>query len=136
MPTPRLAAAALLALASTCALPAAEPAGTVEFFEKKVRPILVEHCLKCHGDLKGKEPKGGLRLDSRAAALKGGDSGPAIVPGDADKSKLIEAVRFQNADLQMPPKGKLPDAVIADLAAWVKAGAFWPGDAGPAASSS
>ena len=137
MPTPRLAAAAFLALASGCALPAAEPAGTAEFFEKKVRPVLVEHCLKCHGDLKGKEPKGGLRLDSRAAALKGGDNGPALVPGDPDKSKLIEAVRFQNADLQMPPKGKLPEAVIADLAAWVKAGAVWPGDAaGPTTTGS
>ena len=133
MTMPRLAAAVLLALAAGSALRAAEPAGTVDFFEKKVRPVLAEHCLKCHGDLKGKEPKGGLRLDSRAAALKGGDNGPSIVPGDPDKSKLIEAVRFQNADLQMPPKGKLPDGAVADLVAWVKAGAVWPGGAaGPA----
>ena len=136
MTMPRLAAALVWATVGASALRAAEPAGASEFFEKKVRPVLVEHCLKCHGDLKGKEPKGGLRLDSRTAAIKGGDNGPAIVPGDPDKSRLIAAVRFQNADLQMPPKGKLPDTVIADLVAWVNAGAVWPGDAsGPAATS-
>jgi hypothetical protein len=124
----RLAAAVLLAAAGAPGLWAADPAGSPEFFETKIRPVLVEHCLKCHGDLKGKEPKGGLRADSRAGLLQGGDSGPAIVLGDPDKSKLIEAVRFQNPDLQMPPKGKLPDAVIADLKAWIKAGAVWPAD--------
>src|SRR4051812_3974822 len=104
----RLAAAVLLAAAGAPALWAADPAGSPEFFETKVRPVLLEHCLKCHGDLKGKEPKGGLRADSRAGLLTGGDSGPAIVPGDPVKSKLVEAVRFENPDLQMPPKGKLP----------------------------
>jgi hypothetical protein len=127
MPPARLTAVFLVASAAT--LHSAEPAGTPEFFEKKIRPILVEHCLKCHGDVKGKEPKGGLRLDSREAALKGGDNGPAVVPGEPDKSRIIEAVRYQNADLQMPPKGKLPDAAIPDLVAWVKAGAVWPGKA-------
>jgi cytochrome c553 len=122
----RLTAAVLLAVAGAPPLGAAEPAGTPEFFEKKVRPVLIEHCLKCHGDMKGKEPKGGLRLDSREAAIMGGDNGLALVPGDPDKSRLVEAVRYRNADLQMPPKGKLPDAVVADLAAWVKAGAVWP----------
>ena len=135
MSSPRHVAALLLAMTGTACLSAAEPAGTVEFFEKKIRPVLVEHCLKCHGDLKGKEPKGGLRLDSRATALKGGDNGPAIVPGEPDKSKLVEAIRFQNADLQMPPKGKLPEALIADLVAWVRAGAVWPGETGAPVTS-
>jgi len=117
---------------------AAEPAGSTELFEKKVRPILLEHCFKCHGDTKGKEPKGGLRLDSRAGMLKGGDNGPALVSGNPEKSRLIEAIRFQNADLQMPPRGKLADEQIADLVAWVKAGAVWPNDmavAGPSVSA-
>ena len=107
---------------------AAEPADSPDFFEKRIRPILVEHCFKCHGDLKGKEPKGGLRADSRAGLLKGGDNGPAIVAGEPDKSRLIEAVRYRNPDLQMPPKGKLTDSATADLVAWVKAGAVWPAD--------
>jgi hypothetical protein len=124
----RLAAATLLAAIGAPTLRAAEPAGSPEFFETKVRPVLVEHCSKCHGDLNGKAPKGGLRLDRRESVLKGGDNGPAVVPGEPDKSRIIEAVRYLNADLQMPPKGKLPDAVIADLVAWVKAGAVWPGE--------
>lgn len=117
---------------------AAEPAGSADFFEKKVRPILVEHCFKCHGDLKGKEPKGGLRVDSRAALLKGGDNGPALVPGNLEKSKLIEAIRFQNSEMKMPPSGKLQAQQIADLEAWVKDGAAWPKDmavAGPSVSA-
>ena len=102
-----------------------------EFFEQKIRPLLVEHCGKCHGDekaTKGKEAKGGLRTDGRAALLKGGDNGPSVVPGDLTKSKLIEAIRYANIDLQMPPSGKLPDAVIRDLEQWVKDGAVWPND--------
>ena len=126
MPVARFCFAASLLFASTAS--AAEP---VEFFERKIRPLLVQHCAKCHGDAKatkGKEPKGGLRTDGRAALLKGGDNGPAVVPGDLAKSKLIEAVRYANTDLQMPPLGKLSDAEIKDLEAWVKAGAEWPND--------
>src|SRR5262245_28460329 len=130
----RLAPAVLLAAAAAPAGRAAEPAGSAEFFETKVRPILVEHCLKCHGDTKGKAPKGGLRADSRAGLLKGGDSGPAIVPGEPNQSRFIEAVNFQNPELQMPPKGKLPNAVIADLTAWIRDGANWPGDGTPVAA--
>src|SRR5438874_10014007 len=80
-----------------------DPAG-IEFFEKKVRPVLVEHCYQCHSQ-SSKKLKGGLRLDSRAAMLRGGDSGPAVVPGRPDQSRLIDAVRYQNVELQMPPKG-------------------------------
>ncbi len=111
-------------------LPAADPAGD-EFFEKKVRPVLVAHCYKCHGPT-GK-PKGKLRLDSRAGLLKGGELGPAAVPGEPDRSRLIEAVEYKNAEMQMPPDGKLPAAVIADLRQWVKMGAPWPGSGGAAA---
>jgi cytochrome c553 len=121
---------ALLAAAVAAAARAADPTpADLEFFEKRVRPVLVEHCVSCHGD---KKQKGGLRLDSRAAALAGGDVGPAVVPGKPDDSPLVKAVRYTD-DLQMPPKGKLPDAAVADLAEWVKRGAPWPGDAGAAA---
>jgi mono/diheme cytochrome c family protein len=111
-------------LALVTAIPAA---ADVEFFEKKIRPILVEQCQSCHGAAK---QKGGLRLDSRAAALKGGDTGPAMVPGKADPSLLIQAVRYVE-DLKMPPKGKLTDEQIADLTKWVNDGAAWP-DSGKA----
>ncbi len=127
MPFPRTPALAALLLV-VCAAPAADPTPEqAEFFERKVRPVLVEHCYKCHSAQSAKGPKGGLRLDGRALVLKGGDGGPAIVPGDPARSKLVEAVRYANPDLQMPPKGKLPAAAIADLEKWVKDGAYWPG---------
>jgi Protein of unknown function (DUF1553)/Protein of unknown function (DUF1549)/Planctomycete cytochrome C len=96
-----------------------------DFFEKKIRPVLVDQCFRCHSQ-KHKTRKGGLRLDSREALLKGGDSGPAIVPGDPDKSRLIDAIRYKNTELFMPPRGKLADTVVADFTTWVKAGATWP----------
>ncbi len=97
----------------------------VVFFEMKIRPVLVEHCYKCHSAAR-KSPKGELRLDSRAALLKGGETGPVVVPGHPEKSRLLDAVRYKTVDLQMPPKGKLPAAVVADLEAWVKMGVPWP----------
>jgi hypothetical protein len=103
---------------------------SIEFFERKIRPLFVEHCHSCHS-AGSKKIKGGLKLDSREAALKGGDTGPAIVPGSPEKSRLIGAISYKNVDLQMPPKAKLPDSAIADLAKWIKDGAAWP--AGPAA---
>jgi hypothetical protein len=108
---------------------AAEPrlSRSDEFFESRIRPALVEHCLKCHGS-DPQKVKGGLRVDSRAALLRGGDSGPALVPGDPVKSRLIEALTYKNVDLQMPPKGRLPDMIVADLTSWVKQGAPWPDD--------
>jgi hypothetical protein len=101
-----------------------DSAGT-EFFEKRVRPVLIERCYSCHSATAPKL-KGGLRLDSLEAALKGGDSGPAVVAGEPQKSLLIEAVSYQNVDLRMPPKGRLPQPQIADLREWVSRGAPWP----------
>ena len=94
----------------------------VEFFEKKIRPLLVKHCYECHS-ADAKKLKGDLRLDTRDGALKGGINGPAIVPGEPAKSLLIKAVRQTDAALKMPPKGKLSAEEIADLEAWVKMGA-------------
>jgi hypothetical protein len=92
-------------------------------FESKVRPILANHCLTCHGP---KKQESGLRLDSRQALLEGGDSGQrAVVPGDPQRSLLIQAVRHEG-DYHMPPRGKLPDEAIAALTEWVQRGAPWP----------
>ncbi len=93
-----------------------------EFFETSIRPILANHCLECHGRT---DPSGGLRLDSRAGILKGGESGPAVVLGQPDASRLIQAVRHQQG-LEMPPEKHLSDAQIAALSRWIKQGAFWP----------
>ena len=102
---------------------AEEPdAAQIEFFEKKIRPIFVTHCLECHG----KKEHGGLLLDSRAGWLTGGDSGPAIVPGQPEKSLLLRAVRQVDKDLRMPPKQKLTDSEIADLEKWIQDGALDP----------
>ena len=110
----------------SCAIPAAEPsAEAVEFFEKKIRPILVTHCSECHSR-DSKKRQGGLLLDSRDDWMHGGDSGLVIVPGDPDKSLLILAVRQTDKDLRMPPKQKLTDTQIADLETWVKNGAVDP----------
>ncbi|TWT37238.1 Planctomycete cytochrome C [Posidoniimonas corsicana] len=95
----------------------------LEFFETKVRPLLAEHCYACHSAKTGKT-KGGVRLDHRDMLITGGDSGPAIVPGEPDASLLLEAVRYES--YQMPPTGKLPDQDIQTLARWVAMGAPWP----------
>jgi hypothetical protein len=98
------------------------PAET-QFFENKIRPIFSDKCYKCHST-QAEKVRGSLLLDSKEGVLKGGETGPAIVPGDPDKSLLIKAVRYTDPDLQMPPKGnKLADEQISDLVAWVKMGA-------------
>src|SRR5262245_50672575 len=94
----------------------------VEFFEQSVRPLLAAKCFECHGPQK---QKGGLRLDSRAAIRAGGDSGPAIVPGKPEESRLITAIHYDDSP-RMPPKGKLTSDAIAALTTWVKQGAPWP----------
>src|SRR3954470_19500562 len=97
--------------------------GGFDFFERRIRPIFVERCYQCHS-AQAEKLKGGLLLDTKEGVLKGGDTGPAIVPGNPEKSLLIKAVRYASEDLQMPPKNKkLSDEQIADLEEWVKMGA-------------
>jgi mono/diheme cytochrome c family protein len=112
---------ALLGLAIVTAA-TARSAGTDEFFETKVRPVLVKNCYACHTDSR----MGGLRLDSAAGVAKGGNSGPAIVPGKPDESLLVQAIRRTHERIKMPPSGKLPDADIAAIAEWITRGAAWP----------
>src|SRR5436190_14488641 len=92
----------------------------IEFFEKRVRPLLAERCYECHGE---KKQKGGLRLDSAAALSRGGDSGPALVPGKPGESRIIKGIAWSDPDFQMPPKNKLSNEEIAMLTDWVKMGA-------------
>jgi len=117
------------ALGASAAAPAAAPSGAQlttaqsAFFENKIRPLLTKNCYKCHSS-DSLKLKGELLLDTREGLLKGGASGPAIVPGDPEKSLLIKAVRYADPELQMPPKGdKLSDEQINDLVTWVKMGA-------------
>ena len=108
----------LLTLASASRALAADD---VAFFESRIRPLLIEKCLDCHSA--STKLKGGLSLDHRDTLLRGGDTGPAIVPGDPDRSRLIEAVRYHNRDLQMPPKGALTASQVRDLETWIQNGA-------------
>jgi len=103
----------------------------IEFFEREVRPVLAEHCYSCHS-ADAKKLQAGLRVDSRAALLAGGDSGASLVPGEVEASLLIEAVRYEA--YEMPPSGKLPDQQIAALEKWVEMGAPWPAEATPGAA--
>jgi mono/diheme cytochrome c family protein/cytochrome c553 len=116
----------------TAAVATAMPPEQVEFFEKKVRPVLAEQCYKCHGVEK---QKADLRLDSREALLKGADTGPVVVLGAPEKSSLIKSIRHEG-DSPMPEKApKMPDEQIAALAEWVKMGAPWPANDKPVAGS-
>lgn len=113
---------------------AASPAQSMDqeklnFFESKIRPVLVDSCYKCHSLESGKD-KGGLLVDSRDALLKGGDSGPAIVPGKPQESLLIKAISYKDLDLQMPEKKQLPEKVIKDFEKWVEDGAVDPRTSG------
>ncbi len=113
----------LLALCSACVL--AGQNADVEFFERRIRPVLVEHCEACHsGSLE--EPMGGLRVDTRDGLRKGGATGPVIVPGSPRESRLVTALSYLDSHLKMPPTGKLPDRVVNDFKAWIAAGAADP----------
>jgi Protein of unknown function (DUF1553)/Protein of unknown function (DUF1549)/Planctomycete cytochrome C len=114
----------LVALLAAASLQAASADG---FFEVNVRPVLVKNCFPCHTSAQS----GGLRVDSREALLKGGRSGPAIVPGDAEHSLLIRAIQQEHASLKMPPAGKLEEEEIAGLVQWITDGAKWPKGAEP-----
>jgi hypothetical protein len=128
------AAAAGLMLFVGRSSPAAEPpaadAAGVAFFESKVRPLLVERCYDCHAA--DTDQKGSLQLDTAAGMKKGGDTGPALVPGDPEKSLFIKAVRYHDKNFQMPPDGRLADEEIAVLEEWVRMGAPDPRDGRPA----
>ncbi len=122
--TQSLLVAALLAMNSH----ACSADDNFEFFESKIRPVLVKHCYECHS-ADAANPKGGLRLDQRDATRSGGDSGPAVVPGKPSESHLLDALKYEG--FEMPPKGKLPDSVIVDFERWIQMGAPDPrsGDA-------
>ncbi|HLF95470.1 MAG TPA: DUF1549 domain-containing protein, partial [Planctomycetota bacterium] len=124
--------AILLVLVLGAPLPIGAQEQGVEFFERKVRPLLVERCYECHS-AGSKKLKGSLYLDSHEGMIKGGDTAAAVVPGDLGKSLLIKAVRWADKDLRMPPKQKLAAEQIADLEAWVKMGAPAPKAAAAAA---
>ncbi|MDX2037635.1 MAG: DUF1553 domain-containing protein [Isosphaeraceae bacterium] len=109
-----------LFIASTASAVAADP--SADRFEKKIRPLLVDRCISCHGPEK---QRGGLRLDSPEAIAEGGDNGSPVVAGKPDESLLVEVVRYAS-DLKMPPKGKLSDSDIAELVSWIREGAAWP----------
>ena len=134
MPTPTICPIFCALFAIAFAIPVAAnaadaPALTPDnaaFFEQKIRPLLIERCYQCHAQ--GKPIKGGLKLDSRGGWQKGGDTGPAVVPGKPDESLLIQAVRYRDADLQMPPAGKLAEGEIALFEDWVRRGAPDPRD--------
>ena len=113
----------LLLWFSLSGLVEADDAQRLEYFEKQVRPLLAEHCYQCHS-ASGEEIKGGLRVDHLSSMLTGGDSGPALVPGQADTSLLMEAVRYES--YEMPPKGKLAPGQLKVLETWINEGAFWP----------
>ena len=117
----------ILAVCSVTQVVFASPeAGQVEFFESKVRPIFAEHCYQCHS-AQAQKVKGELRLDTPEGLLKGGKSGTEIVPGEPEASRMIQAVRYMDPDLKMPPKGKkLSSEQIGSLEAWVKMGAPVP----------
>ena len=103
--------------------------GILEFFERHVRPLLVEHCYECHSA--ATETSGGLALDSRESLLKGGDSGSSIYANDPDRSLLMQAIEYRDPKLQMPPSGKLSDAQIESLRTWIAEGAVDPRDSIP-----
>ncbi|MCE9568061.1 MAG: PSD1 and planctomycete cytochrome C domain-containing protein [Planctomycetes bacterium] len=120
----RISAFALLLLVSFANAATADEPVNNEFFEKNVRPILVANCVECHGP---KKDKGGLRLDSKAGFTKGGDTGALVKAGEPDKSLIVQVIRY-DGDIKMPAKGKMADADIATITAWVKGGAPWPDD--------
>ena len=111
-------AAALVALPAAAARTRVKNEG-IAFFESKIRPVLAKNCFSCHSG--SVQARGGLRLDNRAGLLIGGQSGPAIVPGDPENSKLISVLHYEGPE--MPPAGQLPEATVADFERWIAIGA-------------
>src|SRR5947209_18431737 len=114
-------------LATPLARAAEASSAGIDLFEKKIRPVLVSECYRCHS-AQAEKLKGGLLLDSRQAMLTGGDSGAASVPGDPAKSLLVKAIRGDGKDLSMPPQQQLRAELVADFAQWVKRGPPWPAE--------
>ena len=132
----RLASMLLLSSAALAPLLADGPSPeAIQFFESRIRPLLIERCYKCHS-VNSRKLKGDLLLDSRATLLKGGENGIVIVPGEPEKSRLIKALKYENPDLQMPPKSRLAKKAIDDITQWVKMGIPWPKEAPPKARAS
>lgn len=102
---------------------------SIDFFEQRIRPVLIEHCYACHAS--DTEQQGGLTLDTKSGWQIGGDSGPAIVPGDAAASRLIRVMSYQDPELEMPPDSKLPQNILDDFKRWIDAGAVDPRDDAP-----
>jgi hypothetical protein len=128
----RLSALGLMALLGFLGMGRADESPE-NVFELRVRPVLANDCLPCHG---GKKTNGGLKVDAREALVKGGDRGPAIVAGDPDGSLLIQAIRRTHDEVKMPPERRLSDETIAAFAKWIKDGAIWPAAGGqPLAST-
>ena len=113
----------LLAAGSAWAADPSVERQRLDFFETKIRPVLVEHCYECHA-ADSKKLSGGLLVDSRQGLLEGGESGPAVVPGDLEESLLISALKHD--DFEMPPQGKLSSEVVADFEKWIQDGAIDP----------
>ncbi|HRE81451.1 MAG TPA: PSD1 and planctomycete cytochrome C domain-containing protein, partial [Opitutaceae bacterium] len=135
LPSVLLKATALLAVSASLSLAQTtekDEAAARHFFESEIRPILVNRCQECHG---AEKVKGGLRLDTFHGFDEGGDSGPAVVRGNLEESMLIQAIRYQDPDFQMPPKKQLPASEVALLEKWVAMGAPWP-DSGPVRADS
>lgn len=101
-----------------------DEARKLEFFEKKVRPVLIENCNNCHSA--DSNSRGGLRVDDRQGLIVGGDHGPAVVPGQPEQSLLIEAITYKHAKIKMPPTKQLAEEQIADITRWIQDGAIWP----------
>ncbi len=108
------------------------PPAAAEFFEKKIRPALVDHCYECHS-ARADEVHGKLMLDNRAAVLRGGAGGAVVTPGKPAASRLLTAIKYGDENLRMPPEEKLPAAVIADFEKWIAMGAVDPRDGPPPA---
>ncbi len=120
----RLSLAALTVVVWSASIAVADDASAAaELFESKIRPVLIDVCFKCHG---GDKDSGHLRVDSREALLKGGDTSPAVVPSKPAESLLLKAIRHSDDDLKMPPDKRLPDETIAAFESWIAAGAPWP----------
>ena len=118
---------AVALLVAFCANATADDKPDFKFFNEKIGPVLEKNCYKCHS-AKAEEVQGNLLLDTREGIRKGGDNGPAIVPEDVEKSFLLRAIKYVEEDYQMPPSGKLSDAIIADFVKWVEMGAPDPRD--------